>query len=360
MGFVTKTQQILQNVLPRWSVGESVRSQQDSLLRILAVAHSDQLDCKTLIGNLATEHADSYGRKLKSLRRWIAAESSIAVALTHTPGALSDDDTLAIKCASETGTLNETFSFLTQHRDSEKESSVSESLSGSLAYILFVSMFVGFLILFLVLYILPTMIEIFEDFALQMPPVMDSLVHFIDHYWGLGILVLILLVAFVLAIQSVDVQRSFSQTWLGQRLFGMRKHHAAGILKLLAIPSSNGHPLGPTLTAAAQFHPSPRLRKQLLSVRTNSDSDQDVWQQLAEHRLITRNEGQQLQAVVDPRLRAWVLSTLADRRHHKATARTELLARVGQYIPVLILSGLVGWIVIAVIQTLTTMITVLT
>lgn len=360
VGFITKTQQILQNVLPRWSVGESIRSQQDSLLRLLAVAHSQRLNPNTLIGNLAAEHTDSYGRKLKSLKRWIAAESPISVALTHTPGVLNRDDTLAIQCATETGTLNETFEFLTQHRESEREPSASETLSSSLAYILFVSTFIGFLVLFLAMFILPTLIQIFAEFELKLPPAMLGLVEFTDHYWGFGIIAIILLVAFVLAMQSTDVQRSFSQTWFGQRVLGMKKQNTAGILRLLAIPSNNGHPLAPTLTAAAQFHPNPRLRRKLLNVRTNCETDDDVWQQLALHRLITQNEGQQLRSIVDPRLRSWVLGKLADQKNSTASTRTEFLARLAQYAPVFLLSAIVGWIVIAVVQTLTAMVTSLT
>lgn len=364
MGFITTTQQILQNFLPRWTVGESLRSQQDSLLRLLAVSHAHRVDPKRLIENLAAENPDSYGRKLKSLKRWIAAESSIAVALAHTPDALNEDDTLAIQCAVETETLKETLDFLIEHRQTNQDSSASDSLNSSLAYAFFVFFLVAFLILGFTTFIMPTLVEMFEDFELQLPIAMVALVRFTENYWALTGIALLLLAAFLLAIQSNDVQRVLRRSWLCRYLLGQRTRNTASLLRLLAIPSSAKHPIDATLTgtltAAAQFHPDRRFRKQLLSVRTHCDSDADVWETLADHRILTPNEGTQLARLGSPSLRGWVLNALADRKHETILGRVEFFTRLGQFLPILLLSIIVAWIVIAVIQTLTSMVLSLT
>lgn len=337
--------------------GRSVlRSKQISLLRVLAVARSENLDPKTLIQNLAAEYPDSYGQKLISLQRWIAADSSISAALAHTPGVLSDDDILAIQCGIETGTLDETLKFLVDQDPGHPESNTSEIIRSTLGYVFATLCFAVLVVTFLMVFIVPTFEQMFEEFALELPPLMLALIVFCREF--AFVIPILILIAFAMGILFFfeDVRRALQRSMLGRLLPGKSARRKASLLRLFALPTSIGQPLATTVTAAAQHHSDRNCRQRLLQARTDSTSEADLWNQLARQGLITRNQGEQIVKIVSPSLRSWALETLADRTGRRGDQKNEFLARVLQHVPIIILGLFVGWIALAVMQTLTSLI----
>lgn len=347
---------LFRSVLPNGIVGNSLRSKQNSLLRILSVSYSQRLDPKLLIQNLAAEYPDAYGRKLMNLQRWLAAESSMSAALTHTPGVLDEDDILAIQCGIETNTLNETFEFLLEHNQKADITTATEILRNALGYVIAMLCFAILIVTFLMIFIVPTFAVMFEEFDLELPMLMTALIECSDLF---GFLIPILLLAALgvgILLLFTDFRRMIRYSPLGRLLPAAAMRKSAGLLRLFALPTALGQPVAPTLTAAAQFHPDRRCRKRLLQARTQAISDADIWNQLASQGLISRNQGDQLGRIENPSLRAWTLGTLADRTRDQAMHKTEFLARIAQHAPVIVLGVFVGWIAVAVMQTLTNLI----
>lgn len=343
----------LRSIFPGGMVGNSRRSKQNSLLRILSVAHSQRLDPKTLIENLSAEYPGRYGQKLRLLQRWLAADSSISAAIAHTPGVLDEDDTLALQCGIETNTLDETLQFLLQHTERDDQSIASDLIRGMAGYVIGVLIFAMIVTTFLMIFIVPTLSQIFEEFALELPMAMSALIEFSELGATLVPLALLALIGSAVLLLFEDVRRAIRRSPLGRMMPTVARRQSAGLLRLLALPTSLGQPIGPTLTAAAQFHPNQRWRKRLLLARTGAVSESDIWRQLADQRLIARLQGEQLGNIENASLRAWTLVTLADRDRQLANQKTESIARVFQHVPTIILGIFVGWIVIAVMQTLT-------
>ena len=347
---------LLQSILPGRMVGNSLSSKQRSLVRILSISHSQRLEPKTLIQNLAAEYPDAYGRKLLRLQRWVAADSSMSAAITHTPGVLSDVDALAIQCGIETNTLDETFHSLLEHSWRDEEATASCIVRSTLEYVTAVLCFSIIVATFLMIFIVPTFAQMFDEFALALPFAMLALIEFCEHF--AFVLPLILLIALGIAILflSEDFRRLVRYSPFGRLTPTVATRQSAGLLRLFAMPTGMGQPIASTLTAAAQFHPDRKCRQRLLQARTDSVSDGDIWNQLARQGLISKNEGEQLGCVTDSSLRAWTLSTLSDRTGDRAARRSEFLARTMQHIPILILGLFVAWIAIAIMQTLTSLV----
>ncbi|MCS7468850.1 type II secretion system F family protein [Stieleria sp. ICT_E10.1] len=352
---------MLQSMLPSGLVGNSTRSKQNALLRILALSHSQRLDPKTLIRNLAAEHPGRYGKKLMMLQRWIAADSSMSAALAHTPGVLDEDDTLAIQCAIETQTLDETFAFLLERSDDAGQAAAGEIIRGMLGYVLGVLCFAMLVASFLMIFIVPTFEQIFEEFAMELPPLMLALVKFSNTFAAAFPIALLVVLGACILMLFEDVRRGIRFSPLGRLLPTTAERRSAGLLRLLAVPTKQGTPIAPTVTAAAQFHPDRRTRKRLLrartDARTDAQTDADIWIQLASQGLISRNQADQINKIRSPSLRGWTLDTLAVKQRRHAYQKAESMARVLQHVPILVLGLLVGWITIAVMHTLTSLVT---
>jgi type II secretory pathway component PulF len=347
---------LLAGILPSGIVGNSLRSKQKSLLRILAVAHSQRLDPKTLIQNLAAEYSDAYGKKLMAFQRWIAAESSMSAALAHTPGALDEQDTLAIQCGIETNTLDETFEFLLRDDPGLHEKRGGDLVWGTAGYVIPILFMAVLITSFLLIFIVPTFEVIFEEFDLALPSLMSSLIEFNNRFGFLVPLLMLVGVGVGTLLLFSDVRRLLRHSVLGRLMPTASALRSAGLMRLLALPVGMGNPVGPTLTAAAQFHPDRNCRKRLLLARTNSQSDADTWSQLADQGLIKKSQSEQLRSIETPSLRAWALRTLADRTLDRSFQKTEFFARLLQHLPIIILGLFVAWVVIAVMQTLTSLI----
>ncbi|MCA9141079.1 MAG: type II secretion system F family protein [Planctomycetales bacterium] len=347
---------LIRLIMPSGIVGNSLRSKQNSLLRMLSVSHSQRLDPKILIENLAAEYPGPYGRKLSLLQQWVAADSSMCAALTHTPGVLDEDDTLAIQCGIETNTLDETFRYLMAHCEKDDHAATSEIIRGTAGYVIGVICFAILISAFLMIFIVPTFKLMFDEFELALPLSMASLIDFSNSF--LIVIPLFLMVALGLGILLLidDFRRTVVNSPLARLLPTVARRRTTGLLRLLALPTSLGLPLGPTLTAAAQHHPDRSFRKRLLRARTDAKSDADIWIQLETQRLIDKTQGEQLRRITSPSLRAWTLNTLADRNRLIMQNKNEFIARSVQHIPIIILGMFVGWIAIAVIQTLSNLI----
>ena len=338
--------------LPRLRSGIALQDKQTSLLRLLAVAHREQLDLATLIGNLAVEYPGSYGRKLRRFQRWIAADSSVVAALTHNPGVLNEDDALAIQCGSETGLLQETYDDLLGHRNLSAPNVSATIVRGAISYAIVIAFFTLLILTLVMIFVVPTIASIFEDFAMELPQPMSILIDFCEGgsvYLPLVVLAMIVCIATVF---SSEFQQFLSKTRLRRLWPTSSTQHSASLMRLTALPTETGFAIGPTLTAAAQYHPDRVCRRRLLEVRTRSASESDLWLNLSRHGLIERHYGDQIVKIGDPSVRAWTLRSLSNSQSVNGQQKAEFLARVVQYVPIILLGLMVGWIVVALLQSL--------
>lgn len=342
-----------ETLVPAALLGQSTTGKQRSLLRLLAVGHREGLDPTVLVRNLAAEHPGRYSRKLQNVERWMAAGSSLVVALAQTPGALNAQDTLTIQCGIEAGLVEETFESLLERCEREEWTLRSNSMFATVGYIFGVLMLLLLIVLFLSVAIIPMFIEIFDEFGLVQPLAMTLLVDVTSEFSVLIPLVFLGVIAFGFSLLSESFGRRLHESAISRFWMPAVEQQRAGLLQLLALPTRCGRGVLPTVTAVAQYHPNPRWRKRFLRARTNSDSEAAIWYRLATEGLISSDQAEQLLKVDTPRLRGWALDTLAEQKHQRAISRMRWWRDNLQVIPIVLVGLFVGWVAVAVMQTLT-------
>ncbi|MEL6105652.1 MAG: type II secretion system F family protein [Planctomycetota bacterium] len=340
--------------VPKWLAGDSLRSQQKSLLRLLAISHAEGIDPRTLIGNLATEQAGPYRRTLIRLKGWLSAGSSISAALGRTPGALSEDETLAIQCAIENDRVDDTFRMLMQ-RAEEEPPTQPPVFSSTMIYVVVCSIFLLWVV-GLMTFIIPTFQEMFEEFDVELPAAMIALIRFTSRFGGFSLLVVFAVLLLGVAFQFSEIRRLIYLGFWRHVSPNTPSVRRAAILRLLAVPTRTGEPIAATLTAAAQFHPESHVRTQLMEARGLADDDPTLLGILANQGLLLRREAIELPKIETPTLRAWAMLTLAEQKAQRVAQRTRVATNFVRHLPVLVLAVLVGWIAVAFIQSLTALI----
>ena len=345
---------IIRFFVPKWLAGDSLRSQQKSLLRLLATSHSERIDPRTLVGNMAAETKGPYRSTLLRLSGWLSAGSSISAALARTPNALSEDETLAIQCAIENDRVDGTFEILLE-RASEEPPADRPTYSSTIIY-LALSSAVLLWVLGLMTFIVPTFEQMFQEFGIALPASMSMLTSFMSRFGSLSFLIVLCILAIGIAFQFGEVRQLFK--------IGFWKHispntpalRSAGILRLLAVPTKNNESIASTLTAAAQFHPESSVRTRLMRVRAMAEDDQTLFTELARQGLIRAREAKELPKIETPSLRAWAMLSLAERKAQLVAGRNRVAANFARHLPVLVLAVFVGWIAVAFIQSLTSLV----
>lgn len=343
----------LELLVPSGILGDPTINKQRALLRLLAVAKRENLNVATLVRNLAAEYPGRYGRKLMNVERWTSAGSSLVVALTQTPGALDQEQTLAIQCASDTDLMAETLDSLV--RESDRREPTGEPDWG-LAALLYVTALLGFAILvaaFIMIFIMPTFGVIFDEFGLDMPGEMDVLLE-LSRQLGVWVVLLLMLATGLMAMLfSERVRMRMQNSLLGRLWPPLRERRRASFLRLLALPTQLDKPIAPTVMAAAHYHPDQRWRRRLLQARTESETEAELWIQLERQGLIARGQSEQLSKLDRTTLRAWALRTLAEHSQQRSELRSRAWIANLQAVPVIIIGLFVGWVVLAVMHTLT-------
>ena len=151
-----------------WWPADRLASKQEALLRVILAAVAERLELAPLVAALAAEHRGRYRRRLFRLAKRLAAGTSLPDALEQTPGALTDDQALAIRFGIESGTLAESLKMLiNQHSRSGWEA--GQRLRQSGYYLVLVGLIFFLVLSFLMIKIIPSFHAIMDDFSLEPP-----------------------------------------------------------------------------------------------------------------------------------------------------------------------------------------------
>lgn len=296
-----------------WWPGESLPAKQRSLLHLLRVAHRQRLELAPLVENLAIEHRGLFRRSLRRLAKRLASGTALVDALEQTPDVLDDSSVLAIRFATQSGTLSETYDQLLQVPMFDLTPQ-QRGLRQLVFYWLIPSIALGSIIFFVMLIIAPTFSKIADEFGMA-----DALIpgpfHFMHHFfqavsrWW----VLWLLAALVLAwLIFGGGPRRFFRRALATRFFRpVAQLRSVELFRLFATAVDAGRPLPGALSTLARYHFDRQLRLKLLYARNEVEQGVDVWTSLADAKLLTPSESQALARASSNEIRSWMLRRLA-------------------------------------------------
>ena len=340
-----------------WSPIDSRRSKQESLLRILFVAHSEKLDPQTLIKNLAGEYRGNYRRQLYRLSRRIATGTPLVSALEQTPDALSDEDVLAIRFGTQSGTLQSIYRSLIDDVDGDAQRASSRFrefayYGGSMCVVITI------VISFLLLVIIPIFLQINNDYGLDhesvWPPWALQLLLVINQYReNAGVVGLVFAVFLVWVLLSGPIRRQFRRTFATRWLKPFAQLRSADLLRLLSTATEAGRPLPASISTLARYHFDKSIRAQLLFARNEIEQGSDVWTSLAEANLLSPEESHALAASTSSGSRAWAMRQLADAKRTRVFQSFETMVTLAQPAITLVFAAVTLFLCISVFQFLT-------
>lgn len=321
-----------------WWPWDSRQLMRLSLLRILAIAHDQHIDPATLVANLADEHRGTNRRLLRRLAQRIASGTPLLAALEQTPEILSDQQVLAIRFGTQSGTLSASYRDLLAKVEPV---SAGWSLYQLRLYLAAMALVVLLSMIFLAVRVYPVLDAISDEFSAEPPWIYRLVSHVTQHY---GVLILIVLAAVVILaalLRGTVLQRRFRRRIADPRLAWIQQIRMAELLELLSQSVQAGRPLSGALSILARYHFDSRLRMRLLFARNEVEQGAEVWTSLRDAKLLNPGEATALAASSSPQSRAWLMQKLAAQKRRRVTLLAGAAARAIQAVAVLLIATVV-------------------
>ena len=307
--------------LSTWWPSDALESMQYSLLQILSVAHRERLDVTPLVANLAEEHRGRYRRRLRRLALRLADGTPLVDALEQTPDVLKDEDVLAIRFASQIGTLGPMYDSLLSD-SAGHDNRASTVRRQALIYSFFTLCILVLAIFFLVTFILPTLEQISEEFGLpETNPFFQTFLSVTDWFVRNAHLVLLGLVAIAFLLWSAPSRRFFRRSIGGRRLHGITTARSGQLMQLLSNAVQAGRPIPAAISTLARYHFDRNVRQKLLFARNEIEHGTDVWTSLVDANLISPQESNAIAHAANSETRAWTLHELAKSKLRQVSRR---------------------------------------
>ncbi|TWU24933.1 type IV pilin biogenesis protein [Novipirellula galeiformis] len=313
-----------------WWPSDTPDACQQSLLRLLSVAISERLDVALMVQNFACEQRGRFRRRLQRMAKRLAEGMSLIDALEQTPDVLRDDTVLAIRFATQNGTLPKTLRRLALESDDSRgrRQTYLRQLLVYLSLLAFVSTLVLAMLLFNTF---PMLQKVAEETNLSGAPQSLPASFVLLQSFGtvLGNASPWIALVFVLAIVVIKtplagmIRRSFRRRFP----ISIAADRNAELLILLADNADAGRSLSSGLSTLARYHFDSRMRHRLLLVRNEVEQGADAWDSMAAADLITEREAKAIASLDSASSIAWTLRRLGlwkadrlDRRDDKLIA----------------------------------------
>lgn len=339
-----------------WWLPDDKSSTAHALLRVLSVAHREQIGIAPLVRNLALEHRFASRRRLNRLAKRVETGTPLIEALEQTPDALPDADVLTLRFASETGTLTSAYHDLVS-RAEHASFATSVRIRQAIVYAICIAVVVFLILSFMCVLIVPTFKQMFEEFGLRLPIQLLALIsacEYVARYMlPIGVT---LAIVFLLSAWIVKPFRYFRRI-LASRMFrpvaNLRSSH---LLRMLAMASKAGRPIAGSLSTLARYHYDTNLRNKLLFARNEMEQGADAWNSLANADLVSARESQAMKAASSPGFRSWLMEQIAKRKEDHFEYRSAFWSMLLHPVFVLLFGAIVVWITTSFFGVLTTMI----
>ena len=334
-----------------WWPAESLACKQKALLRVLATAAAERLEVAPLVAALSIEERDRFRWRLRRLARRLSAGIPLADALEQTPGALSDEQTLAVRFGEQSGTLAATLNGLLDDKDQASQRIISRLWQIGTYAAVVLAIFV-FILSFILIKIIPSYQAIFDDFELDLPRVTVQMIaasNAFVNYWFLMPLMLLPLVWFMFFGRA---RRYFQRNISSRLLRPIAQLRSANVLSLLAGNTRSGRPVAGALSTLARYHFDEKIRHKLLFVRNEVEQGSDVWQSMAAAKLISSEEARALDKASSADSRSWTMERLAALRRNRVERRIDTYVSLLQPAMILLMAAAVLFIAVACLSPL--------
>lgn len=310
--------------LAPWWPADSLDARQQSLAHVLRGAVAGQIALAPLVAGLAAEHRWTTRRRLNRLAKRLQQGTPLAEALEQTPGALADEEVLAIRFGSQLGILPAVLDGLLRDdaTSGPRLRARFRRMTSYLGGILLIGTIITSFILFK---IVPSFQAIMSDFEMSVPWALQTLIgigNFVETYLLLPILLLSAVAWFL----SAGPPKWYVRRLLAARILRPAAQlRSANLLELLALATRAGRPLAGALSTLARYHYDTAIRQKLLFVRNEVEQGANLWQSLKTVRLLTPAEARVLTLESPIGAPDWTMEQLAQARRTRVVSRIETL-----------------------------------
>ncbi len=323
-----------------WQVFTSDSSSQRSFLKALSIAMklsrtSQGLTPSSFFRLYATEESWVMRKRIHAFAGRLEAGDSIPNALEQVPDLISDANLLAIRLASQSGTLPQTIQSLADSQSSIAEP--VESNQGIWSYFIALALAFCVVLSFIRALIVPTFREMFDEFGLSLPQPFQ----FAFNPWTDLLLIAtpLALIGGLFALwiaTKYGLMRSFRRK-LGS--FLSRQQHRSGIaqtLKLMSEAMQMGRPVAGSLSTLARYHHDARIRTQLLVARNDMELGTDFAESFSQAGLLNKVQATALTQLETNAEQGWLMDQMAEQMLSAIAYRRRVTAVVMQPLIVLL------------------------
>lgn len=326
-------------------------SVQATLLRLIVVAHRENLELAPLVAQLAEEHRWPARRRLVHLAQRLASGTPLVAALEQSPGVLADEDVLKLRFAAETGTTPQALETIQKQPDPAAFESRYRRRQ-TLMHFACMLLAVGLALFFLMIFIVPVCFQIGGELGLDMGyhgrvwffAYLVSASNFVAQYLPLGLALLVIL-AVVFCVFKPG--RYFRHVFASRLLRPVAQLRAAHLLRLLAMANDAGRPIPGALSTLARYHFDRNIRTKLLFSRNEVEQGMDAWESLASSQLLTDAESRALAGSSTSRGRSWLMRKLAERKEMEFQQRSTVATLLFHPLMVLFFGACILWVGLA-------------
>ena len=328
-----------------------------ALIRVLAFAQRRDLDPATLVSQLAMDFPGDAGRRMAQFASLLSEGYSVVDALQLVRGVVSPSLVLALRLASETGSLSHMYeTLLADSSDDDLHANDWFGRLGSeLLRTVFVILFACVIISFLATWILPTFTQIFEEFGLELPALLMFIIT-MSHYVPFLLVIAVALIVALLIWQAPLVEVSLLSRLKPSAAGGRYVAPPARLLSLLSIAAQSQRPLVSALATLGRYHPVAGIRRRLDLAAARINRGEEPWKSLAAERLISTREATALSQTSSGRTQALLLRWRATLHQSRYSLRTHVVIRSLSILATLALAIFVGLVAISVFMVLSTLI----
>jgi MSHA biogenesis protein MshG len=300
-----------------WAWRRTTKWQRMALLRLIAAAVEERLPLAPLLAAWADDERGIQRQRVRRVANLIDGGASLADALEAVPGVLRDEDVLAIRFGSQSGTLAASIRAAVADID-ESPVEKASGVRGMAALYALIAVIMVLIIAFLQIKIFPVFQAIFDDFDLSPPAPLGWATWLASRaveFWWLAALAAL---ALAWSAFSLRPKRFVRNRLLGRRLRPLRELRSAEVLEKLGVAAAAGRPIPGALSTLARYHFDPVTRYKLLEVRNDVEQGADAWLSLSEAALITPADAAAIDAAGYAGNRAWTLRQLAEAKKRSA------------------------------------------
>ncbi|MBA3316005.1 MAG: type II secretion system F family protein [Planctomycetaceae bacterium] len=329
------------------------RARRAALLWLLAVITRRRLPLALELEALGDGMLRRDRGKLNAVVDRVRSGTSLAQALAVSPGLISDDAILLAHVGERAGCLGEAFTAEAERLARAREEAVTSTTSPSLAfmYLVLVPLVIPIILTFLMVFIVPKLEKIFDDFGAELPWATERLIKssdFLLQYWYIGAASLVAGVScagVLLVLANAYAWDLRLPRWLTP---GGRSRRASLALRALALPAAAGRPLSDALDPMANSASDASDRWRFGRLRERFQAGGNLWQGLADERLITSRDARFLGAAETAGNLDWALALLSDRIDDRRRRRFAMLIEFAQPLIVLMLGALILFICLGI------------